>query len=144
MPAESTREQGAARERARDGGETPGLTGRAQSTPSFVATTEGRFAYQASGEENGRPPADALFDGLFILLAGVLLITPGVMTDGVGFLLLLPPCRALLKRYIKSRVQARFVVSSVGPLDEDCDCPPSGDDRVIDAKVIEPDDDKQR
>ena len=45
----------------------------------------------------GRVPADALLDGLMIFTAGVLMITPGVLTDAVGFALLLPPVRRLLK-----------------------------------------------
>ena len=36
----------------------------------------------------GRMPADALIDGFLILLAGILLVTPGVLTDLVGVALL--------------------------------------------------------
>jgi UPF0716 protein FxsA len=46
----------------------------------------------------GRLPADALVDGLLIFLAGALLITPGMLTDAVGFALLIPPIRAVVKR----------------------------------------------
>ncbi|MEW6359128.1 MAG: FxsA family protein [Planctomycetota bacterium] len=46
-------------------------------------------------------PTDALLHGLMILLAGALLITPGLITDTAGFLLLLPPARSLLAEYIK-------------------------------------------
>jgi UPF0716 protein FxsA len=52
----------------------------------------------------GRLPGDALVDGLLILVAGALLLTPGLMTDACGFLLLIPPGRALLRR----RVMAAF------------------------------------
>lgn len=45
----------------------------------------------------GGLPAGPLLDGLMLLVAGVLLITPGVITDVVGFLLLAPPVRALLR-----------------------------------------------
>ena len=38
--------------------------------------------------EAGRLPAESLFDGLLILIAGVVLITPGLLTDCLGFLLL--------------------------------------------------------
>lgn len=53
----------------------------------------------------GRLPGDALIDGALILVAGALLVTPGVLTDAVGFLLLIPPTRAGLKRYLKKRFQ---------------------------------------
>jgi UPF0716 protein FxsA len=53
--------------------------------------------------EEGILPADSLIDGLFILAGGLLLLTPGLLTDVVGLMALLPPSRELLKRWIKSR-----------------------------------------
>lgn len=44
----------------------------------------------------GRLPGAALLDGACVLAGGVLLLTPGFLTDAVGFLLLLPPTRGLL------------------------------------------------
>jgi UPF0716 protein FxsA len=44
----------------------------------------------------GEFPAASLFDGLFVLLAGLLLITPGFLTDIVGILLFIPPLRRWL------------------------------------------------
>ena len=46
----------------------------------------------------GHLPGDALLDGALILVAGALLVTPSVLTDAVGCLLLIPPTRAGLKR----------------------------------------------
>ena len=51
----------------------------------------------------GRVPADALMDGVMIFVAGALLLTPGILTDVVGFGLLLPPIRALLKIRLRKR-----------------------------------------
>ncbi|MHA1114188.1 MAG: FxsA family protein, partial [Alphaproteobacteria bacterium] len=42
-------------------------------------------------------PADALFDGLCLVVAGALLLTPGFVTDAIGLLLFLPPIRAWLR-----------------------------------------------
>ncbi len=53
----------------------------------------------------GHLPGDALLDGALILVAGALLVTPGVLTDAVGFLLLIPPTRRVLKRSLKKRLQ---------------------------------------
>ena len=39
-------------------------------------------------------PAIALVEGLFLLVAGALLLTPGFFTDFVGFVILIPPVRA--------------------------------------------------
>jgi UPF0716 protein FxsA len=48
-------------------------------------------------------PDDALLDGLLILLAGALLLTPGFFTDALGLLLLLPVGRQLVKRWLRGR-----------------------------------------
>lgn len=42
---------------------------------------------------SGQMPAAEMFAGVFILIAGVLLITPGFFTDALGFLFLFPPFR---------------------------------------------------
>ena len=56
----------------------------------------------------GRVPAGALMDGLLILLAGALLITPGLLTDATGFLLLIPPVRAALQRVVTRAIRRRM------------------------------------
>ncbi len=45
----------------------------------------------------GGVPGRELVDGVLILFAGALLLTPGFLTDIVGILLLLPPVRAALR-----------------------------------------------
>lgn len=52
-----------------------------------------------------RDPTESLANGAMILIAGALLLTPGFFTDAVGFSLLLPPVRAALYRYLRSRVK---------------------------------------
>ncbi|MGH7833298.1 MAG: FxsA family protein [Candidatus Binatia bacterium] len=53
----------------------------------------------------GRVPAEQMVDGLFILLAGILLITPGVVTDVAALLLLTPFTRRVLKRRLRNRLE---------------------------------------
>lgn len=55
--------------------------------------------------EQGVFPAEEMLDGLLILIAGVVLITPGIITDILGFTLLIPFTRALYKQWLKSRFQ---------------------------------------
>ena len=55
----------------------------------------------------GQLPLREVFDGFFLLLAGALLLTPGFVTDGVGFLLLMSPFRNLLQANIGRLVSAR-------------------------------------
>lgn len=51
----------------------------------------------------GEVPTDELINGLLIVVAGALMLTPGFLTDLVGLLLLLPPSRALLRRSLRAR-----------------------------------------
>ncbi|WP_434521962.1 FxsA family protein [Halorubrum sp. AS12] len=52
----------------------------------------------------GKPPTDELLDGGLLIAAGAFLLTPGLVTDAVGFLLALPlsrvPIRLALKKYV--------------------------------------------
>lgn len=53
-----------------------------------------------------RVPAAQLIDGALILLAGVLLIVPGVLTDALGFFCLLPAGRTAIKAWLRKRFEA--------------------------------------
>ncbi len=48
----------------------------------------------------GELPAEAMVEGLLLLVAGALLLTPGFVTDTVGFALLMPPLRQRLARFL--------------------------------------------
>ncbi|GAB3668182.1 FxsA family protein [Halopiger thermotolerans] len=52
----------------------------------------------------GKPPTNELLDGGLLIAAGAFLLTPGLVTDIIGFLLAVPvtrvPIRAVLKRYV--------------------------------------------
>lgn len=58
----------------------------------------------------GRVPARELVDGAAILVAGAFLISPGLITDTIGFLLLIPMVRRLLYRPIAKRFTSRIAV----------------------------------
>ena len=60
----------------------------------------------------GEIPAFELAEGALILLAGALLLTPGFVTDAVGFACLMPPLRRGLIRWAASR---RVVRAGAGP-----------------------------
>jgi len=47
--------------------------------------------------QGGKLPVQEIFDGFCLVATGALLITPGFVTDTIGFLLLIPPVRILLK-----------------------------------------------
>ena len=68
--------------------------------------------YQQSIAE-GRLPHEAVIDGLLILVAGALLLTPGFLTDTIGFLLLAPPVRTLVRARLEDSLRRRFRVVNV-------------------------------
>lgn len=82
----------------------------------------------------GKMPADALMDGVLLLLAGAVLITPGVLTDVLGFSLLVPPVRAVIKKGLKHWFASRVQVQVMGDAPRR-EPPPKGD--VIDVEVKE-------
>lgn len=53
--------------------------------------------------DRGELPVGELFDGICLLIAGALLLTPGFITDCVGFALFIPPVRQLLGTFVLSR-----------------------------------------
>jgi UPF0716 family protein affecting phage T7 exclusion len=58
----------------------------------------------------GQVPGAALVDGLCIVVAGVFLMTPGLLTDLTGFLLLMPPVRALFRAGLLNWFQQRITL----------------------------------
>lgn len=55
----------------------------------------------------GNVPAPQMIDGVMILVAGVLLVTPGLITDGSGFLLLIPAVREKIRAWLKKRLEEK-------------------------------------
>jgi UPF0716 protein FxsA len=62
----------------------------------------------------GRSPAVPIIDGVLILVAAAFLLTPGVLTDVVGFLLLVPMSRRLIRRSLKRRFERAVRTGTVG------------------------------
>ena len=58
----------------------------------------------------GIMPTEELLDGLLILTAGAVLLTPGFLTDVFGFLLLIPTTRNNIKNWLKNRFQNRISI----------------------------------
>lgn len=55
----------------------------------------------------GVAPAGELVSGALILMAGVLLLTPGFLTDAAGFCLLIPPLRQRIIRLVQHKLKQR-------------------------------------
>jgi UPF0716 protein FxsA len=89
----------------------------------------------------GRMPADALIDGFLILVAGILLVTPGVLSDLLGVALLIPPLRAGVKRAVAAWIKRNIEVRVGGAASEfwsttNARPPKTQRDEIIDARVI--------
>jgi UPF0716 protein FxsA len=66
---------------------------------AYLAKREGLRTIRMVQEQlrRGQLPGDALLDGICILMGGTFLVTPGFVTDIIGFLMLFPPTRKLFK-----------------------------------------------
>jgi UPF0716 protein FxsA len=67
-----------------------------------------------------RFPGRELAHGAMIVVAGAFLVTPGFLTDVVGFLLLVPPVRESARRFLTGRFQGRWITRS-GPTTVDAE-----------------------
>ena len=54
----------------------------------------------------GRAPTKEIIDGVLVLAAGALMLTPGFITDVFGILMIFPPTRAVFRSYILRRTKA--------------------------------------
>ncbi len=86
---------------------------------AWLARREGVKVLRAVNTEmaEGRMPTDHLLDGLLILIAGAVLLTPGLLTDAAGFVLLVPPGRRLIRAAVSKAISSR--ITSTGPVTMD-------------------------
>jgi UPF0716 protein FxsA len=70
----------------------------------LLVRAEGRATLRRiAGElQRGQLPADALIDGGLLIAAGALLLTPGIVTDAIGFLVTVPLTRPIFRRIVRS------------------------------------------
>jgi len=84
-----------------------------------LAKREGLAVIRKIQEEalNGLPPGDRLVEGLMVLVGGILLLTPGVVTDLTGLLMIFPLSRRPIARWAKGYLSSRVVMwgMDVGP-----------------------------
>ena len=86
----------------------------------FITATLGAYLARSQGFQalskiqnsmrEGRPPGDDLLSGLLVLIGGFTLLTPGFLTDFLGFTMLIPVTRAgymrVLKKWIQQKLQS--------------------------------------
>lgn len=77
---------------------------------AWLVKSQGRKAVRRIKDEVeiGNIPKDALLDGLFIFAGGIVLVTPGVLTDLAGISLLVPYTRAIYRRKVKAWIKRKL------------------------------------
>jgi UPF0716 protein FxsA len=83
---------------------------------ALLFKSQGRSVWRRfnSALSEGRVPHREVIDGVLVIFGGAFLITPGFLSDIVGALLLVPPTRALVRRFLVRRLGRRLVVSAPG------------------------------
>ncbi|MDA2978481.1 MAG: FxsA family protein [Actinomycetota bacterium] len=81
---------------------------------SMLVSRQGRGTWNNFQREiaSGQSPTTSIVHGAMILVAGALLLTPGFLTDIVGFTLLVPQAREGLREWFVKRMVSRWVVIS--------------------------------
>ena len=79
---------------------------------SLLLRSQGRSVWQRFNEAltEGRMPHREVLDGVLIIFGGAFLITPGFITDVVGLVLLIPPTRGVVRRFLARRLGRRVEV----------------------------------
>jgi UPF0716 protein FxsA len=72
----------------------------------FLVHQQGLAAARRAMEQmsHGEPPVGPVADSFMIMLAGFLLLVPGLLTDVAGLLLLIPPVRSAVARWLLARI----------------------------------------
>ena len=78
---------------------------------AFMARMQGLqtlFRIQETLRE-GRMPSGELLDALLIVIAGLVLLTPGFLTDSAGFLLLIPTTRNSITSWLQRQIEHKYM-----------------------------------
>jgi UPF0716 protein FxsA len=78
---------------------------------AVIVRREGGRAWAALQEalRSGRMPSRQLADAALVLVGGTLLLTPGFVTDAVGFFVILPMTRPITRRWLEAAVARRLL-----------------------------------
>jgi len=85
---------------------------------AWLVRREGARTWQAlsTALRTGRMPAGELADAALVLVGGTLLLTPGFLTDVVGFACILPLTRPIARRVLEVAVSRRLLGAGAGPV----------------------------
>lgn len=82
---------------------------------AVLAKSEGRQIIRNIQQEmnQGKMPGDELINGLCVLVGGAMLLTPGIVTDIFGFILIIPFTRIFLIKFIKRKIKSMIKEGTV-------------------------------
>ncbi len=90
----------------------------------------------------GKAPSQEILDGVMILIAGAFLITPGILTDSVGFMLLVPRFRRLLghrlTRWFRDNTVGKFQATFTSTAYEQSGGPHAFNEEAPSVRVVDP------
>jgi len=74
---------------------------------AFIARAQGLVTLMKIQKDinEGVMPTENLIDGLMILCGGILLLTPGLISDAIGLMILIPFTRFLIKKWLKRKIK---------------------------------------
>ena len=76
---------------------------------ALLMKSQGRAVWRRfnANLQAGTIPHREIIDGILVIFGGAFLITPGFLTDILGFLLLIPPTRSLVRKVVQKQLQRR-------------------------------------
>lgn len=81
-----------------------GITIARQQGLAIISEIKSKFS-------QGQMPKNELLDGGLVLVGSAMLLTPGLITDTLGFLLIVPFTRPVMRKIVRDKVLSNFVVS---------------------------------
>lgn len=63
--------------------------------------------------QNGIPPTHTLIEAVLVLIGGIVLLTPGLITDAIGFSLMAPAVRQFVARHMMQAISRHIASSSI-------------------------------
>jgi len=112
---------------------------------AWLAKRQGRSVWLQIHQQlqSGQTPSRAITEGVMILIAGTLLITPGLLTDLLGLAMLIPACRRIAARQLTAwflkRTKVQFQSMSFGVEEEFVKTPESASSEQPSVRVVDPD-----
>jgi UPF0716 protein FxsA len=115
---------------------TLGLVIGAGAVGSLILSRQSVGAFQEAMQaaSEGRPPTAPVLNGLFLMLAGGLLLMPGLISDGLALLLMIPPLRHAVARWTMHRIISSAEVSEIHGDERSVRRPPAGRGPLIEGE----------